>query len=135
MQTRRKSRELALQALYAFEITGDEDTKGALASISTALEYDSQCIEYAQTIFESVVADKEKIDKLVQRHAANWELRRMAATDRNVLRIAVSELISGEVPYKVVIDEAVEIAKLYGTEESGKFVNGILDSIRKELAA
>lgn len=133
MQTRRKSRELALQALYSYEITADGDIERAIAAIATTMEYESQCSEYAQTLVESVLLDQSEIDTLVQRHAANWELRRMAATDRNILRIAVAELKANEVPYKVVIDEAVEIAKLYGTDESGKFVNGILDSIRKEL--
>jgi N utilization substance protein B len=72
---------------------------------------------------------------LISAKAANWEIRRMAAVDRNTLRLAAAELIhfKDSVPFKVVIDEAVEIAKTYGTDDSGKFVNGILDSIRKDL--
>jgi N utilization substance protein B len=73
------------------------------------------------------------IDERITRHAANWELKRMAALDRNILRLAACELVNfSEVPFKVVIDEAVELAKLYGTDESGRFVNGIIDSIRRE---
>jgi N utilization substance protein B len=73
------------------------------------------------------------IDECLTRHAANWELKRMAALDRNVLRLAVAELFFfTEIPFKVVIDEAVELAKIFGTDESGRFVNGILDSIHKD---
>jgi N utilization substance protein B len=133
MLQRRRSRELAMQVLYAYEMTRDADIEASMRSIAAMADIAEQCHGYALHLVESVVLDQEKIDNLIRGHAANWELKRMAATDRNVLRLAVAELLSREVPFKVVIDEAVEIAKLYGTDDSGKFVNGILDSIRKEV--
>jgi N utilization substance protein B len=91
--------------------------------------------EYAEMLVERVVGQREEIDELLQQHTTNWSLARMAVIDRNVLRLAVAELrFSPDVPYRVIIDEAVEIAKLYGTDDSGKFVNGIIDAIYKKLA-
>jgi N utilization substance protein B len=137
MLNRRKSRELALQSLYAWESTGDE------AAISDALEFaieESQAPEetrdYAVSLVNKAISAQKTIDGLIQKHAANWDLKRMAAIDRNLLRLATAELMFFEkVPFKVVIDEAVEIAKTFGADDSGKFVNGLLDSIHKELAA
>jgi N utilization substance protein B len=127
------SRELALQALYALEIIKEGDIEGTIKSIAEIMELDTDCRPYAHHLAEQTLLEQTRIDELIQKHAANWELKRMAATDRNVLRLGVAELLVGEVPFRVVIDEAVELAKSFGTDDSGKFVNGILDTIRKEI--
>jgi N utilization substance protein B len=85
-------------------------------------------------LVEGVVANQEELDKLIRQHSEHWRLERMAAVDRNLLRLALYELLHvPEVPAKVVINEAVELAKKYGSEESGSFINGILDRVRQEV--
>ncbi len=133
-QSRRNSRELALQLLYAVEISGIDELSGMADSIIELCEFDVSVRDYGMRLVLATLDQQAIIDPLIQKHAQNWEMRRMAAIDRNLLRLAISELRTfKDVPYKVVIDEAVEIAKVYGTEDSGKFINGILDSVRKEL--
>jgi N utilization substance protein B len=135
-RNRRKSRELALQALYAYEMRNDENPLMILDLVAESNFSSHEVKEYARSLMYWVSGDREQIDAVLQRHAQNWELGRMAAIDRNVMRIAVAELLnSSDVPAKVAIDEAVELAKLYGTDESGKFVNGIIDAVYKELSS
>lgn len=133
-RVRRKARELALFALYAYEQGGGE-LKKVLDDIALGEEAEDDVKRYAVKLADQTQTNIAAIDAMISDKAANWELRRMAAVDRNVLRFAAAELmyLGDAVPYKVVIDEAVEIAKTYGTDESGKFVNGILDSIRKDI--
>ncbi len=133
-QNRRKSRELALQALYACEIGDNTDCTKVLSGIIVESGIDPKDGQYARDLVIAAYSKREEIDALLQRHTANWDVKRMTAIDRNILRMAVAELGKGEnVPFKVVIDEAVELAKQYGTDDSGKFVNGVIDSIRKEM--
>jgi transcription antitermination protein NusB len=132
--SRHKARELALQTLYACEVGTTTEWEGMLRLIGDGGSFPEENVEYARRLVRETRAALEKIDDCIARHAANWELKRMAALDRNILRLASAELLFfGEVPFKVVIDEAVELAKTYGTEESGRFVNGVLDSIHKTL--
>jgi N utilization substance protein B len=134
-KNRRKSRELALQALYACEIGDYADCRAVLRGVMDAGGADEDAAGYAATLVEKAYAERETIDALLQKHAANWDVKRMTAVDRNILRMAVAELMHfPEVPCKVVIDEAVELAKQYGTDDSGKFVNGVIDSIHKDMA-
>ena len=129
---RHKSRELAIQLLYAQEIGEVEDWRGMLENIADMQALDPEIKGFAKALVEKTIDARDKIDELVRKHAANWELKRMAAIDRNILRLAVAELFYfPSVPYKVIIDEAIELAKKFGTDESGKFVNGVLDSIGK----
>jgi len=132
---KRKSRVLALHTLYAYEVDSDGQWEQMLENIAEESQLSPTVKTYARDLVRAAVEDMEKIDSLLAMKAANWDLRRMAAIDRNVLRLAVAELIyfKDTVPFKVVIDEAVEMAKTYGTEDSGKFVNGVLDSVRKKL--
>lgn len=133
-KNRRKSRELALQVLYACEIGDNLDCGDVLETIMEECGADTSAGSYAKTLVSRVFSRRAEIDALLQHHTANWEVKRMTAIDRNILRMAVAELECGEdVPFKVVIDEAVELAKQYGTDDSGKFVNGVIDSIRKEM--
>jgi len=131
---RRKSRELALQALYACESGNDDAFERVFAVIAEETACDRIIIDYAKKLVEKTIQSKTEIDGLLSAHAANWDLKRMTVIDRNILRMAAAELLFfKETPFKVVIDEAVEIAKRYGTDESGKFVNGVIDSIHKDM--
>jgi transcription antitermination protein NusB len=131
-KNRRHARELALQTIYACESGDMDEWNVMLGRISENSAITDENRLYARNLVQSAVGHLATIDECLTRHAANWELKRMAALDRNVLRLAVAELFYfTEVPFKVVIDEAVELAKTYGTDESGRFVNGILDSIHK----
>jgi N utilization substance protein B len=132
---RHNSRVLALCTLYAYEVDNGCDWGGMLESIAENDGFCGKVRDYARKLVGSALENLESIDAMIAQKAQNWELRRMAAVDRNMLRLASAELryFMESVPYRVVIDEAVEIAKAYGTDDSGKFVNGILDSIRKEL--
>lgn len=107
------------------------------SSAARALEYNLQELgvagrdgEFARTLVETTLANLETIDDLIQRHATHWTVERMARTDRNILRMALCEILYLEdVPDSVAVNEAVELAKLYGDADSGKFVNGVLGNI------
>jgi N utilization substance protein B len=130
--SRHKARELALQTLYACEVNGMAEWRIMLDRIGEGRFVAPDNKRYAAELVGRAVDSLAVIDEVIARHAANWEMKRMAALDRNVLRLATAELFYfTDVPFKVVIDEAVELAKTYGLDESGKFVNGILDSIHK----
>jgi len=97
-------------------------------------EITPQAREFAERLFNGVVTRLDELDRLIQYHAKNWRLGRMAAVDRNVLRLAAFELISGEKsPESAIINEAIELARKFSTQDSAQFVNGILDSIRKGI--
>ena len=133
MRRRTQARECALKILYQMEITK------APAAEAAANFWDHNATETPVMLFASelvmgTVQHREVIDALLTKHADNWTLERMAIIDRNVLRLGVFELLHLEqVPPKVAINEAVELAKRYGGEESGKFDNGILDTIHKAM--
>lgn len=135
MRKRTRARDCALQVLYQIDITGD--------SYETALnnfwqncqdaDFDSAIREFAIELVRGVSDNLELIDNKISQFAANWQLDRMAVLDRNVLRIGCFELIYREdIPPKVSINEAVELAKRYSGLEAGKFVNAILDKIKVE---
>lgn len=131
---RRRSRILALQTLYACDVGVFSEWQTMLERIAAGSRLPVTVINYARELLCEFYKATDSIDALIRKKAANWDIRRMAAIDRNILRLAVAELCYfPQVPAKVVIDEAVEIAKAFGTEESGKFVNGIIDSIHKNL--
>src|SRR5687767_5562270 len=133
MGTRRKAREYALQMLFQWDITRD-----AIEHISTNfwMNHDEPpaVIDFARQLFEGTIEHIEKIDGLIQRHAEHWRMDRMAGVDRNLLRLATEEFLHDrETPKTVVINEAIEIARRFSARESPQFINGILDSIKKEL--
>lgn len=135
MKNKRKARVLALQVMYAYDLRPGDDVPSLFESIAQINSYSKGVTDYAQNLVMKAVAECKEIDSLLQKHTANWDIKRMAAIDRNILRLAITELRSTEkVPFKVVIDEAVEIAKIYGTDESGKFVNGVIDAVYKQLS-
>ena len=137
MKERRQARELALQALYACDVCGESDPHPTLAYLAQEDSPGEEALRYGTELALAVLANRPAIDAQLAEAAANWDLRRMAAVDRNILRVAAAELLyHRDVPYRVVIDEAVEIAKRFGSDDSAKFVNGVIDAIyRKQQAA
>ncbi|MBI4164909.1 MAG: transcription antitermination factor NusB [Acidobacteria bacterium] len=134
MASRRKARELALQMLFQWE-QGKHSPQHVVQSFLRMLKTDPDVEQFAQELFEGTVAEKEVLDRLVREQTENWRLERMAAVDRNLLRLAAYELVHHpETPPAVVINEAVEIARRYSDKDSVDFVNGVLDAIHKKLA-
>ncbi|MBN2719805.1 MAG: transcription antitermination factor NusB [Proteobacteria bacterium] len=133
MGARRKGREAALKILYSLDMNRESGSESCEEILDWGkLSEDSRV--FVKDLVGETVHRLEMIDELISRASLKWEIQRMAAVDRNVLRLAVSELTAGKgTPVRVVIDEAIEIAKKYGGEESGTFVNGILDRIRNDL--
>jgi transcription antitermination protein NusB len=135
MASRRKGRELALQMLFQWEVGGHSPAK-VLASFLPPLKADSGVKDFARDLFEGTVASIDQIDPLLQRHAEHWKLQRMAAVDRNVLRLALYELLyEPDVPSAIVINEALELARRFSAADSAEFVNGVLDAVRKAVRA
>ncbi|MGO9274866.1 MAG: transcription antitermination factor NusB [Terriglobia bacterium] len=135
MASRRKSRELALQMLFQCEL-GKHTPEHVLATFLRAQKADPAVLSFARELFEGTLADIQSLDRLIGEQAANWRLERMAAVDRNLLRLALYELLHHpETPAAVVIDEALEIARRFSGDDSVEFVNGVLDGIRKSLGA
>jgi N utilization substance protein B len=133
MTLRRKSREFALQMLFEWDMTRQDPAhieklfwKSARAAASTR--------QFGNELFEGTVAQAGAIDELVGRFAENWRLDRLAAIDRNILRLAIYELRAGTAPPKVVIDEALELAKKFSSAEAPAFLNGVLDAVLKSIA-
>jgi N utilization substance protein B len=133
MGRRRQGRELALQILFQVEITCDPPAD-VLRRFWESRRVPETMREFAQSLVLGTVENRERIDGEIAAVAEHWRLERMAVVDRNVLRMAIFELMDQpETPPAVVIDEAIEIARKYGSEESAPFINGILDSIRRRV--
>ena len=133
MGLRRVARECALQMLYEFDV-GKLASAVIVESFWEMNEHPKKVREFANKLFEGSVGRLKEIDKAIQQHTKNWRLSRMAAVDRNILRLAVYEILfDAKTPGTVVINEALEIAKKFSTHESAQFVNGILDSIKRDL--
>ncbi|HET6921642.1 MAG TPA: transcription antitermination factor NusB [Anaeromyxobacteraceae bacterium] len=131
---RTKARERALQALYQIDVAST-DLEEALARFWRSFEpVEREVREMAEALVRGVAAHRRQIDEAIEAVSVNWRLDRMAKVDRNVLRLAVHELLHRpDVPMKVVIDEAIELAKKFGSESSGAFVNGVLDRVASGL--
>ncbi len=132
MGKRRLAREVALQALYVSDVsnTAGEESFAIVTRLNNG-EVDPETIEFARTLAMGTYHERDRLDVLIQERAENWALNRMAAVDRNVLRLAAYELVERpETPVGVVIDEAIEIVRKYSAEEATRFVNGILDALK-----
>ena len=130
MGFRRRARELALQSLYLCDTCHLSKEAAVKATLGEA--HEEQEISFYNHLVQGVIEKKEEIDTLLRRYTQNWDISRMAVVDRNILRIATYEILSDiETPISVILDEAIEIAKTYSTEDSSKFVNGILDKIKQ----
>ena len=136
MQARRtKARERALQALYQIDVAA-EGIDDALARFWKSFEpVEREVMTLAEGLVRGVARHRRAIDETIEGVSIHWRLDRMAKVDRNVLRLAVYELRETDVPVKVVINEAIELGKKYGSESSGAFVNGLLDKVAAGLPA
>ncbi|MBT8340006.1 MAG: transcription antitermination factor NusB [Desulfatitalea sp.] len=130
MGIRRQARELAMQALFSMDMSC-AFSQEALVDYCRCFPPDKRLNAFFEHLVKGVLAHRDRIDKLIEAYSSNWKMRRMACVDRNILRIAVFELIyCADIPAKVSINEAIDIGKRFGSPESGSFINGILDSIR-----
>jgi transcription antitermination protein NusB len=133
MGARTTAREAALQMLFAIDATGG-DVDQAISDFWRELPGDAEGREYADALVRGVRTDALKLDERIRAASQNWRIERMARIDRNALRLGTYELLTRtDVPRAVVLDEAVELAKRFGGEESSKFVNGVLDRIADDL--
>ncbi len=131
MRRRTQARELALKILYAVDISKDE-CRDVSRNFWDNNDFKKEVREYAQKLVDGTCQRSKEIDKLITKYTDNWRLDRMAVIDRNIIRMACFELLFvDEIPPKVAINEAVDLAKRFGDEESGRFVNGVLDKINK----
>lgn len=139
---RRTSRQAALQVLYAAELAERGEAGPSLAGAEAAFgavgshfELPEGAQAFAKELVTGVAQHREEIDALLATHATHWRIDRMATVDRNVLRLAVWEMLWGETPPSVAIDEAIELARRFAGDRSPAFVNGVLDAVSRSLAA
>ena len=158
MGKRREARERAVQFLFQYDLNPLEDLEQALdqfwdsqraaviagekgastwgkqAEILPATSEETAMRQFADPLIRGTLEHRDELDEIIKKHAKNWDLHRMAAVDRNILRLAIYEMLHREdIPPVVSINEAVDIAKKFSTQDSGKFVNGILDKVKGEL--
>ncbi len=140
---RRRSRELALQLLFQTEFLSKAGDQGfdpakareTFARFAADFEIEAETADYGGQLFMGVASQLKEIDSLIQSHSSHWKVSRMGLVDLSVMRICVFEMkfMTPQIPPGVAIDEAVEIAKIYGSTESSSFVNGILDQVAKSV--
>ncbi len=129
MSVRRRAREIALQVLYQLDIRPGEPQE-ALDLYFENFRPSEKAREFCQRLIEGVRQNRQEIDRLLEENAENWTLNRMAVVDRNILRVATFELLHcPDIPFKASLNEAIELAKKFGTDDSSAFINGILDRI------
>jgi transcription antitermination protein NusB len=134
MGKRRKSRELALQLLYQLDLQDAARAEPYLDEFWTRHPVDGEVRGFVESLVRGTKLHQQKIDEVIGQFAENWDLDRMAVVDRNILREGVFELLwMMEIPPKVAINEALEVAKKFSTRESSRFINGLLDRVHKEL--
>ncbi len=130
MGYRRKAREAALQLLYTWELTGELTSEDIREIWNLKGQVNPKVQDFAILIFNGVMAHLQEIDEHIQAASLNWRVERMSLIDRNILRIAVLEILYfRDIPFRVSLDEAIEIGKKFGTGDSGAFINGVLDRI------
>ena len=133
MGTRRIAREQALQALFYMDMHRDA-VEDPVTQFCHCFSQDKPVEPFFHRLVDGVRDNRETIDEVIERFSSNWKISRMSCVDRNVLRIAVFELLfCADIPPKVSINEAIDVGKRFGTEESGAFINGILDSVRMAI--
>jgi len=133
MSRRRKAREIALQTLYAAEVSGNE-WRAVLRENVSRRKASGEVVEYAERLVSDVTEQRSDLDARISKRLENWELRRVSVVDQTILRIALAELINcPEIPTSVIMNEAIEIAQKFSTADAGRFVNGVLDALAKEV--
>lgn len=131
MARRSKAREIALQMLFQYDMNPDVGSKTVRAQIAEAVR-DESLQKLAWELYAGTMEARPEIDSKLEAAAENWDLSRMAVTDRNTLRLGVFEMLYTETPHQVVIDEAVDLARKFGSAQSAQFVNGLLDRLIPE---
>jgi len=126
---RSRAREVVLQLLYQDDLNPQREVTPDVDFMTQRLHGNEELIEFAKTLLNGVRRNRGELDSTLEKHTANWTLVRMAATDRNVLRLGAFEILYTEAPGRVAINEAVELAKRFGAKQSSQFVNGILDGL------
>jgi len=132
MSRRRRAREVVMQLLYRDDLNGLGDSTTDQQFLNQRLNRNSELVRFADTILQGVRQYRDSIDEKLEATTVNWRLERMAPTDRNVMRIAAWEILYSETPPRVAINEAIELSKRYGDENSSRFVNGVLDKLMQE---
>jgi N utilization substance protein B len=129
---RRRAREIALQVLYQRELNSLE-VEEALNLFRNNFEVWKGAMDFSERLVKGVEEHREDLDRVIEHYSSNWKVDRMAHVDRTILRIATYELLyCNDIPPRVAINEAIDIGKKYGSEDSGAFINGILDKVRSE---
>jgi N utilization substance protein B len=132
---RRIIRERVVQALYAFEIGGDP-VEHVVGTILTGLKNNPAAYEFARKLVQQTITHTPEIDTVIREKVTNWDFKRIAVLDRLILRMGICELLYfKEIPPKVSMNEAIELAKLFSTQRSGQFVNGVLDAVLNDMKA
>jgi transcription antitermination protein NusB len=135
MVNRREVREVVLQALYAFEVGDNPAGEIREFILKKRLGKDSEALKFAEQLFLRTVDMQQELDSIIEDQIRNWEINRLAVIDKLILRVAICEFLRFEdIPTKVTINEAIELAKNYSTQKSGKFVNGIIDAVLSVLS-
>jgi N utilization substance protein B len=135
MKNRRISREIALQVLYQMEFDSTLTPGDGLKAYEDNFKNDQLSLDYSQKLIAGIKENQNQIDEIIQKFSINWKITRMSHVDRNIIRLSIFEMthLSNEVPKNASINEAIEIAKKFGSEDSSQFINGILDQISKSL--
>ena len=134
MSRRSRAREVVLQILYQDDLNPVREKHASDVFLRERLHQQQDLIEFAQSLLSGVRRNRDELDQVLSDRADNWALERMAATDRNVLRLGAFEILYTETPGRVAINEAVELAKRFGAKQSSQFVNGVLDGLLPENA-
>jgi N utilization substance protein B len=132
MSRRSRAREVALQVLYQDDLNPGRDFSEVERFVRNRLHDDEELAQFAISLVSGVCRNRSELDELLGQRAEHWSLERMAATDRNVLRLGAYEILYTDTPGRVAINEAVELARRFGAKQSSQFVNGILDRFLQE---
>jgi len=134
MGARTSGRQAALQMLFGIDGASNADVEAVIRGFWREFDGDPEGRAYSDELVRGVVSSFRRVDELIRLASTNWRVERMARVDRNLLRMSAYELLEREsVPRAVILDEAIELAKLFGSEDSGAFVNGVLDRIAEEV--
>ncbi len=131
MTTRRRAREIVLQVLFQDDLNPTRNLALDDNFITARMLANKPLVKFAKDLLQGVRKNREQLDKSISEFAVNWSVKRMSTIDRNILRLATFELLHNDVPDRVAINEAIELAKRYGHQNSSSFVNGILDRTSK----
>jgi N utilization substance protein B len=136
IRERRKARQAALQALYEIDTTSHKPGR-VLDSRQLDARLDAEGLQFLRWLISGVIENKEDLDQLISRYAPEWPIDQLAVIDRNILRVSLFELVSpdSDAPAKVVINEAVELAKIFGSDSSPRFINGVLGTALNEISS